>query len=183
MSNTSRASFTCVVRTQAIRPCIYTLSVLLCCISATMRFLTDMITKLDFGWNERALTEEDFYSLARRFNVQIIETPQQTRGFYFRLMGRDIIAVDSRLSGHQKLTVMFHEFGHFLFHVPANGPAANFHNVGRRTRKECEADIFALCALIPKTSIQNRSMTDLMHEGFSFETITARHDIYRRHGI
>ncbi|MFN0277105.1 MAG: ImmA/IrrE family metallo-endopeptidase [Pyrinomonadaceae bacterium] len=148
-----------------------------------MRFLTDMIKKLDFGWNERPLTEDDFYRLCKRFKIHVEETPLHTRGFYFRLMGRDIIAVDSRLAGHRKRAVMFHELGHFLFHIPETGLSANFHNIGRRTRKECEADTFALCALIPKPTTETRSVTDLIQEGFPAEMIAARHEIFRRYRI
>ena len=68
--------------------------------------------------------------------------PLSTGGFYYRVMGRDFIAVDSRLPSAKKLFVLFHELGHFLFHTPESGATANFHSVGRRTRVECEADLF-----------------------------------------
>ena len=148
-----------------------------------MRLLTDKISKLQIGWNERPLTESDFYRLCTRFNIKVIETPLRTRGFYFRLMGRDVIAVDCKLSGTAKLAVLFHELGHFLFHMPESGPAANFHNVGKKTRQEIEADIFALCAIIPKTFIETRSITELVYEGFSAEMVAARQEIYCDHDL
>lgn len=148
-----------------------------------MRILTDKISKLHIGWNERSLTDADFYRLCKRFNVQVVEAPLHTRGFYFRLMGRDIIAVDCKLSGAARLVVLFHELGHFLFHIPESGPAANFHNVGRCTRQETEADIFALCALIPKTLLEARSIPDLVYDDFPAEMLAERREIYRRHGI
>ena len=148
-----------------------------------MRLLTDKISKLQIGWNERPLTEADFYRLCKRFDVRVIETPLHTRGFYFRLMGSDVIAIDCKLSGTAKLAVLFHELGHFLFHMPESGPAANFHNVGRRTRQEIEADIFALCAVIPKTLIETRSITELVYDGFPAELIAERNEIYLRYGI
>jgi Zn-dependent peptidase ImmA (M78 family) len=148
-----------------------------------MHLLTDKISKLQIGWNERPLTEADFYCLCKRFDVRVIEAPLHTRGFYFRLMGRDIIAVDCRLSGAARLVVLFHELGHFLFHIPESGPAANFHNVGRRTRQEIEADIFALCALIPKKLIETSSIAELVYEGIPGDLAAARFDIYRQHGV
>ena len=148
-----------------------------------MRLLTDKISKLNIGWNERPLTEADFYRLCKRSDVRVIEAPLHTRGFYFRLMGRDVIAVDCKLSGAAKLAVLFHELGHFLFHIPESGPAANFHNIGRRTRQEIEADIFALCAVIPKTAIETRSITEMIYEGFPAEMVAARYEIYRQHNI
>lgn len=62
-----------------------------------MRFLTEKIRHLKIGWNERELTETDFYRLCRRFKIKVVEMPLRTGGFYYRVMGRDFIAVDSRL--------------------------------------------------------------------------------------
>jgi len=152
--------------------------------SATMRFLNDKISNLGIGWNERPLDEADFYSLCKRFRISVTEMPLATDGFYYRVMGRDFIAVDSRLSGQFKLAVLFHELAHFLFHAPETGATANFHGLGRRTRKEREADAFALCALIPRVWIENRLIAELIDDGsFSAQMIAARHEIYRRYGI
>jgi len=129
-----------------------------------MQFFLDKINALGIGWNGRPQTEGDFQRLCKRFKIRLLEMPLRTDGFYYRVMGKDFIAVDSRLAGPQKLAVLFHELGHFLLHAPASGPAANFHGVGRRTRKECEADIFALCALIPKPWLTRRSFDELTDE-------------------
>ena len=149
-----------------------------------MRLLTDKISELGIRWNERPLTDIDFYDICDRFKVAVTEMPLATDGFYYRLMGRDFIAVDSRLSGPRKLAVLFHELGHFLFHTPKSGATANFHGVGRRTRKEIEADIFALCSLIPRCRVESRSFVELMEdEGFPAELVEARLEIYQRYGI
>jgi len=149
-----------------------------------MQFLTEKIRRLAIGWNERPLTETDFYRLCKRYRVSVQEMPLSVGGFYYRLMGRDFIAVDSKLPPLEKLAVMFHELGHFLFHAPESGSTANFHGVGRRTRKEREADVFALCALIPKTWIETRSPEELIsEEGVSSEMILSRYKIFTRHGL
>lgn len=149
-----------------------------------MRFLTEKIEQLGIGWNERPLTEADFYKLCNRYKIGVQEMPLSVGGFYYRLMGRDYIAVNSKLARAEKLAVMFHELGHFVFHAPESGAAANFHGVGRRTRKEREADVFALCAIIPQNWIRNRSPRDLIDdEGLSAEMVVSRLDIFRRHGI
>ena len=110
--------------------------------------------------------------------------PLATGGFYYRVMGEDFIAVDSRLPAAKKLLVLFHELGHFLFHTPQSGTTANFHAVGRRMKKECEADIFALCALIPRSWIESRHPTELIDdEGFSAEIVEARQKIFVTYGI
>ena len=149
-----------------------------------MRFLTDKISKLNFGWNERPLTEADLYGLCKRFKVSVQEMPLTVSGFYFRMKGKDFIAVDSRLTRHKKLAVLFHELGHFLFHTPESGATANFHGVGRRTRQEVEADVFAACAIVPRSWIESRSFEELIDiEGIPAEMIDARYEILRQYGI
>ncbi len=148
-----------------------------------MRFLTEKILKLNIRWNERPLTEADFYRLCKRFKINVEEMPLTVSGFYYRVMGRDFIAVDSNLANPQKLAVLFHELGHFLFHTPESGATANFHRIGHRTRQEREADVFALCALIPGCWLESRTFQELIDEGLSAEMIEARYEILMRYGI
>ncbi len=148
-----------------------------------MHFLTDKIFNLNIGWNERPLTESDFYRICKRFRIGVTEMPLTTGGFYYRVMGRDYIAVDSRLAGAKKLLVLFHELGHFLLHTPESGATANFHAVGGRTRQEIEADAFALCAVIPKPLLEDRTVDELVFEGIDPETLAERFDLFRRHAI
>jgi Zn-dependent peptidase ImmA (M78 family) len=149
-----------------------------------MHFLIRRIEKLSIGWNKRPLGEAEFYRLCKRFRVHVEEMPLRVSGFYYCVMGRHFIAIDSKLPPQRKIFVMFHELGHFLLHVPEADTTANFHSVGRRTRKEIEADAFALCALIPGPMIENRSPDELISEdGFSSEMIDERRRIFERHGI
>jgi Zn-dependent peptidase ImmA (M78 family) len=148
-----------------------------------MRFFVEKISKLEIGWNERSLDAADLDLLCRRFGVTVQEIPLRTDGFYYRVMGRNFIAVNSRLGPVKKLTVLFHEFGHFLFHAPESGPAARFHGVGRHTRKEREADVFALCALMPTHWVTTRTIDDLLADGFSLEAIAERFDIFKKYAI
>ncbi|HMT09328.1 MAG TPA: ImmA/IrrE family metallo-endopeptidase, partial [Pyrinomonadaceae bacterium] len=76
-----------------------------------------------------------------------------------------------------------HELGHFLLHVPDSGATANFHRVGERTRKEREADLFALCAIMPMAKLANSSKQELVDEGFEQELVAERLEIYRTYGI
>jgi len=109
--------------------------------------------------------------------------PLTTGGFYYRVMGRDFIAVDSKLTSVEKLLILFHELAHFLFHTPESGATANFHSVGRRTRKECEADAFALCALIPRKWIETRSPEELIDMGLTGEMVAKRLKILERYQV
>lgn len=149
-----------------------------------MHFLVDKIKALKLGWNEVALDERDFYRICKRFRVTVIEMPLRVGGFYYRVMGRDYIAIDSRLTGPAKLLVQFHELAHFLLHTPETGATANFHAVGRKTRPEREADLFALVAVIPKTRLETRSAAEFMDDlAFDPDTMQQRIDILDRHGL
>ena len=163
--------------------CVYDTMVHRQHVISQMRLLAEKILKLQIGWNERPLSEDDLIGICNRFGITVDEQPLGVAGFYYRVLGRDFIAVDSRLRWPEKLGVLFHELGHFLLHAPRTGPAAGFHGVGRSTRKEREADAFALCALIPKLWIESRSVHDLIDGGFATEMIAARFEIYEHYGI
>lgn len=148
-----------------------------------MQFIIDKIAPICPGWNRRALTEDDFYKLCKRFKIGVTEMPLTVSGFYYRVSGRDFIAVDSRLSGSKKLLVLFHELGHFLLHTPDSGATANFHGIQKSSRKEIEADAFALCAVIPKTMLESSSPDELIHDGIDPDALRERIEVYRRCGI
>ncbi|MGI8811011.1 MAG: ImmA/IrrE family metallo-endopeptidase [Pyrinomonadaceae bacterium] len=149
-----------------------------------MQLLVDKIHKLRFSWNKRPLTEPDFHRLCRRFRITVTEMPLQTNGFYYCLKGRHFIAVDGRLGSRQKLFVMFHELAHFLMHSPDAGVTASFHGVGKKTRKEKEADAFALCAMMPKTWIEERTLGEIADdEGIEPPIVAERFAVFERYGI
>jgi Zn-dependent peptidase ImmA (M78 family) len=148
-----------------------------------MHFFLQKISRMLFGWNKRPLDEEDFYRLCKRFRISLVEMPLRTNGFYYCVKGKHFIAIDSRLPRIKKLIVMFHEFAHFLMHVPDTGVTANFHGIGQRTRKEAEADAFALCALMPKTYLENRTTEELIDEGFSTEFLSGRQKVFVTYGF
>ncbi|MBX7055729.1 MAG: ImmA/IrrE family metallo-endopeptidase [Pyrinomonadaceae bacterium] len=149
-----------------------------------MRFLSEKASAVCRQWNRKPLTEQDFYRICRRLKVSVTEMPLRTNGFYYSVRGRHFIAIDSKLPPVKRLFVMFHELGHFLLHLPDSGTTANFHGVGRRDRKECEADVFALCSLIPQNWIAGRPAEELIvDEGLDREMVAERAEIYRLRGI
>lgn len=148
-----------------------------------MRSYLDKIKNLRIGWNRRPLDEDDFYRLCRRFKVNVAEMPLRTNGFYYCVKRRHFIAVDSKLPPIKKLLVMFHEFAHFLMHSPDTNTTASFHGLGHKTRKEREADAFALCALIPKAWIEEREISELIDDGFSMDLLRERARVYEQLGL
>jgi len=148
-----------------------------------MQFFLEKASRLRCNWNKQALTEEDFYRLCRRRKITVKEMPLRTSGFYYCVLGKHYIAVDSTLERYEKLFVMFHEFAHYLMHAPDAGVTANFHGVGQKTRKETEADAFALCALIPKCWIETRTVHDIAeNEGVPEQMLLYRLALYEMHG-
>ena len=127
-------------------------------------FFLDSVSRLQCGWNQRPLTEEDFFRLCSRRRITVVEMPLETNGFYYCVKGRHFIAVDSRLDPYRKLLVMFHEFAHYLMHSPDRGVTASFHGIGHKTRKEKEADAFALCALLPQRWINDGTIYQAAEE-------------------
>ena len=148
-----------------------------------MNFLVEKISQLKINWNKRALTEDDFYRLCRRFKITVQEMPLSVSGFYYCMKRRHFIAIDSKLPQQKKLLVMFHEFAHFLMHVPDMGVTANFHGIGKKTRKEIEADAFALCALVPRTWIETRAEQEIIEDGVEAEILRERIEVYKTAGI
>lgn len=148
-----------------------------------MRSYLEKIKELRIGWNSRPLGETDFYRLCGRHKITVVEMPLRTNGFYYCVKGRHFIAVDSKLPQIKKLLVMFHEFAHFLMHSPDTNTTASFHGIGKKTRKEREADAFALCALIPRSWVEGREMGELIDEGYSIELLRERAEIYEQMGI
>ena len=145
-----------------------------------MRSYLKKFDALNVGWNRRPLDEQDFYRLCRRHRVTVVEMPLRTNGFYYCVKGKHYIAVNNCLPRIKKLLVMFHEFAHFLMHAPETNTTASFHGLGQKTRKEREADTFALCSLIPKERIERRNITELIDEGFTSDNIEERFAIYQR---
>lgn len=149
-----------------------------------MLSIVEKIALLRSNWNKKPLTELDFYKLCRRRRITVVEMPLATNGFYYCVKRRHFIAISSKINGPKKLFVMFHEFAHYLMHAPDTGTTANFHGVGKKTRKEAEADTFAMCALIPKPWIETRSFQEIVEdEGIPVEMLRERIAVYELRGI
>lgn len=149
-----------------------------------MLLLAESISRLRIKWNQRPLTENDFHRLCKRHKISVQEMPLRVSGFYYCVMGRHFIAIDSKLPPSKKLFVMFHEFAHYLLHAPIGGETASYHRVGHRTRTEMEADAFALCAMMPKAWLESDRLAELAEEaGFDIDMVRDRLEIYDRFGL
>lgn len=149
-----------------------------------MIFLLDKIKQLKIGWNERPLGEADFYKLCKRHKIVVNEMPLRVSGFYYCVKGGHYIAIDSKLSKGMKLLVMFHEFAHFLMHAPSVNETASYHGIGRKDRKEIEADTFALVAVIPQKWIETMTPDEILERsGLDADQLKERFEIFEKFGI
>lgn len=150
-----------------------------------MKSFLQKIEKLDFGWNQRSLTSDDFYGLCRRFKIKVEELPLLTvHGAYSCDKKKHYIAVNTRLPQMQQLFVMFHEFGHYLMHLPSTGPIERQCTVPtkRRSRDEKEADAFAYCAVLPFELLRTRDSMELA-DAYGMTFFMERLAVYERYKI
>lgn len=100
-------------------------------------------------WNVRVMTEDDFYYYCDTARIVVRDMPlDNLPGLYLLCDGRPCILLDTDLRGAERLFIGFHEYAHFLLHPPR---VRAFHGYDDIT--EDEADAFAVCALIPRTTI------------------------------
>lgn len=138
-----------------------------------MNLILKKFRSLRIGWNKKPIGEEKVYKLAKRLKVRIKEMPLRVPGFYMSLRGVDFICVDERLPPALKLKIKLHELAHHILHTGV----PHFYHLDQTMKEECEADIFALCALIPK-SWMKKTITELIEiDGFDMETLQERSEI------
>jgi Zn-dependent peptidase ImmA (M78 family) len=123
-------------------------------------------------FNERPLTEADFWKICRRENIQVIETPLLVDGFCFETGAKKFIYLNSRLRGIFWLQAAFHELGHIFLHTPPGSE-----------RFEQEAQAIALMAILPLGNLEKAvAETDEFSE-IAGEILRERLQILAKHGF
>lgn len=126
-----------------------------------MKSFFHKIAKLKCGWNDVPLTDETFYKLCKIHKVKIQFMPLHVDGFYTCDRKKHYIAINSQLSSLGQLFTMFHEFGHYLMHLPSTDAVAHYCGSRTHSRDEQEADAFAFCALLPLELLKTRDGEEL----------------------
>lgn len=147
-----------------------------------MQIFHDKIKNLKAGWNERSLSEDDFYALCERCKIRVQRLPLKVSGFYTCDRKKHYIAIDSRLPTAQATFTMFHEFGHFLMHTPSTAAVSNYCGSKIYRRDETEADAFAYCAMLPLPMLRTREPEELA-DIFGTTFLMERLSVYERYGI
>lgn len=121
-----------------------------------------------YGFNQKALTERDFYRICEMEGVEVIEDPRVTNIFYMTFEGRPFIVLgnSTKHRGVKRLFAMFHELAHHFLHSQRH--AANAFYFGLvESKQEFEADAFAAIALIPARDLGKPEILDEYPRGFA----------------
>lgn len=100
-----------------------------------------------YGFNQRPLSEADFYRICEEEYIEIIER-FQSNTFYMVIEGKPFIVIGTRKRGLKRLYAMFHELAHHFLHAGRLLNEAFFYGQ-IENKQEFEADAFATIALIP----------------------------------
>lgn len=144
-----------------------------------MNLIEKKFRSLRIGWNRNSISEEKTYRLAKRLKVKIQEMPLRVPGFYMTMRGVSFICVDNRLPEWLKLKIKLHELGHHILHVGQ----PHFYQLDPTMKEECEAEVFALCCLIPLKLIKTKTFAELLEDGFEAQILWERKDIFEKYGF
>lgn len=133
--------------------------------------ISDAFARL--GWGKRVLTYEDFENACEREGVCVIDTPPMpVPGYYSIESGQHFIALERRLRGWQRALVAWHEFAHFVHHVPGC--------YGLSDKSEMHARAISHIAILPVSLIKSVPVSELIEiYGYPSEAVTERLQIYR----
>jgi len=120
-----------------------------------MKILLD--TLKPYGFNERPLTETDFFNICEKENIEIIWSDKKY-SFFFSALGERCIVLPKRLRGLKLLFAMYHELAHALL-SPGNLIAVEWKDM-HDERDEWQCDAMALIALMPVSKLRELAWLD-----------------------
>lgn len=133
----------------------------------------------NIGFNQRQLTLADFEIICAQLKILVFYTNSSFDGVSFPRRERRIIVLKENLSGIKGLLVAWHE----LFHHLCGHEGIRFFLPNCVDKAELEADLLSLCAVIPKLWLKSKNVTELLEEGFTWELLWQRKEIYERYKI
>lgn len=133
------------------------------------------------GFNQRSMTESDFYSICEIKNINVFEHDCPT-SFYFSIENRHFIVIKKSLKGLQKTFSMFHELAHYFLHGGKDFSVAYFYGLSR-SKNELEADAFALLALLPKNSLNDFDFLENHPNRYARKLFNDRKNLYFTYGV
>lgn len=134
---------------------------------------------------QRPATEDDFYDACLKNDIEVVHTTHVAIGLYVHNLDidRHFIFLNSRLSGWMLRYVMFHELGHFLFHVPGQTKKGETAYGWTGARKHAEAEAVAAYMLLTVAELE-RCLLDgeFKRNQRLAELIGLRLDLYHEYG-
>lgn len=106
----------------------------------TLKILRSRIASL----NCRAHYEIDFHRVRRKIKCGYVLKNQNRSGYYVTDISGDLIFIDAKIHGLNKLETQFHELIHALLHYPCDFLAR---------KQQLQAEVFALVLMIPKRDL------------------------------
>lgn len=131
-----------------------------------------------YGFNSRALTERDFYSICERERIGV-EWVNEEVSWYMTLNYRPYIVLPKCIYGLPLLFKQFHELGHHIAHHGLEPDVAFFHG-DEDTKAELEADALALIALIPLKDLRSPRLDD---SRYARQIVNERRRLYFLYGV
>lgn len=127
-------------------------------------------------WNVKVLTQDDFDYYCDRAGIVVREVSLEQPGLYIRSGGRPQIFLNNELRGANRLFVEFHELAHHWLH-----PTGVRMFLGWGKEIEIEADIVAVCCLIPKTVLTHYWPSEIAEiYGYSHDLVGLRCEVFDR---
>jgi Zn-dependent peptidase ImmA (M78 family) len=128
-------------------------------------------------WNVKVLTQDDFDYYCDCDGIAVSETPLEVPGLYICRNGQPEILLSDELRGAERLFIAFHELAHHWLHPPG---IQMFHGLPS-PRVELEADVVAICALIPKTTLTHYWPSEIAElHGYTHDLVNFRCEIFDR---
>lgn len=143
--------------------------------------LLSLATLTKYRFNEKRLTEDDFYQLCHERGITVKEL-DVAQSFYFYVLGQEFIVIDKKLTGLAREFDMFHELCHAYLSSRIEQPKVAFHGL-IDSKEEVEADAFACIALIPRSQIDDISFTEGCCCGIAMWIYNRRRMIYKLYGL
>lgn len=103
-----------------------------------------------YGFNQRALTIEDFYTICDSEKIKVLEKDIDS-SFFMTFMGNKFIVLSRKMTELKQRYVAFHELHHAMLGSESQNIACFFGLDD--TPEEREANAFAAVAIIPRHSV------------------------------
>ena len=123
-------------------------------------------------FNEKALTETDFWLICEKENIRVVEANLIVDGFYYCDGRRSHIYLSSALRGIFWLENAFHEIAHHFLHTPPT-----------TERKEEEARAIALIAILPRGQLEKAATEADEYSDYAERILHERVQILQQYGI